>query len=143
MMVSILLVITALGLIVLGIVPGVEELWRIFIYLIISIIYISFWLGIAILFSIFLRSSATSAQAALAVWIFFSFFCIHRCQHPGQCIDTVSRCSQSGRPALARQACKSLFTYLTDGAVYGCDCNDYRSHAKIRPRGDDPGPDGK
>lgn len=74
MMVSIIFVITALGLIVLGIVPGVEELWRIFIYLIISIVYISFWLGIAILFSIFFRSTATSALAALAVWIFFSFF---------------------------------------------------------------------
>ena len=74
MMVSIVLVITALGLMILGIVPGVEELWRILIYLIISIIYISFWLGIAILFSIFFRSTATSALAALAVWIFFSFF---------------------------------------------------------------------
>jgi ABC-2 type transport system permease protein len=74
MMVSILLVITGLGLIILGIVPGFEELWRILIYLIISIIYISFWLGIAILFSIIFRSTATSALAALAVWIFFSFF---------------------------------------------------------------------
>ena len=52
MMVSIVLVITGLGLIILGIVPGVEEIWRIFIYLLISIIYISFWLGITILFSI-------------------------------------------------------------------------------------------
>lgn len=74
MMVSIVLVITGLGLIILGIVPGVEEIWRIFIYLLISIIYISFWLGIAILFSILFRSTATSALAALAVWIFFSFF---------------------------------------------------------------------
>jgi ABC-2 type transport system permease protein len=74
MMVAIVLVITGLGLIILGIVPGAEEIWRIIIYLIISIIYISFWLGIAILFSIFFRSTATSALAALAVWIFFSFF---------------------------------------------------------------------
>lgn len=74
MMVSIVLVITGLGLIVLGIIPGFEEIWRIFIYLLISIIYISFWLGVAILFSILFRSTATSALAALAVWIFFSFF---------------------------------------------------------------------
>jgi ABC-2 type transport system permease protein len=74
MMFSIVLVITALGLIVLGIIPGFEELWRIFIYLIISIIYISLWLGVAILFSILFRSTATSALAALAMWIFFSFF---------------------------------------------------------------------
>lgn len=74
MMVSIVLVITGLGLLVMGIVPGVEEIWRIIMYLIISIIYISFWLGVAILFSILFRSTATSALAALAVWIFFSFF---------------------------------------------------------------------
>jgi ABC-2 type transport system permease protein len=72
MMVSIVLVITALGLIVMGIIPGIEEIWRIIVYLIISIIYISFWLGVAILFSILFRSTATSALAALAVWIFFS-----------------------------------------------------------------------
>ena len=58
----------------MGIVPGMEEVWRIIIYLVISIIYISFWLGVAILFSIFFRSTATSALAALALWIFFSFF---------------------------------------------------------------------
>ena len=74
MMVSIVLVITGLGLIVMGIVPGLEEIWRIIFYLIISIVYISFWLGVAILFSILFRSTATSALAALAVWIFFSFF---------------------------------------------------------------------
>jgi ABC-2 type transport system permease protein len=74
MMVAIILVITGLGLSTLGVVPGIEELWRIFIYLVISIIYIAFWLGVAILFSIVFRSVATSALAALAVWIFFSFF---------------------------------------------------------------------
>jgi len=74
MMLSIILVVTGLGLLTLGVVPGVEELWRIFIYLVISIFYISFWLGVAILFSILFRSVATSALAALAVWIFFSFF---------------------------------------------------------------------
>lgn len=74
MLVSIVLVITGLGLLVMGIVPGMEEIWRIIFYLIISIIYISFWLGVAILFSILFRSTATSALASLAVWIFFSFF---------------------------------------------------------------------
>jgi len=74
MLVAIILVISGLGLRVLGVVPGVEEIWRIIIYLIISIIYISFWLGISMLFSILFRSIATSALASIAVWIFFSFF---------------------------------------------------------------------
>jgi ABC-2 type transport system permease protein len=68
------LVISGLGLNVLGVVPGLEEIWRILIYLVISIFYIAFWLGVAILFSIVFRSVATSALAALAAWIFFSFF---------------------------------------------------------------------
>ena len=44
------------------------------IYLLISIIYVALWLAIAMLFSIVFRSVATSALAALATWIFFSFF---------------------------------------------------------------------
>jgi ABC-2 type transport system permease protein len=74
MLLSIVLVISGLGLTLVGIVPGVEEILRILIYLVISVVYISFWLAVAILFSILFRSTATSALAALAVWIFFSFF---------------------------------------------------------------------
>jgi ABC-2 type transport system permease protein len=74
MLVAIVLLISALGLILVGVVPGPEEVWRLFIYLVISIFYISFWLGIAILFSVAFRSTATSALAAIAFWIFFSFF---------------------------------------------------------------------
>lgn len=74
MMVSIVALISAIGLIKLGVKPGIEEFSRICIYLLISIIYISFWLGMAILFSILFRNVATSALAGLAVWIFFSFF---------------------------------------------------------------------
>ena len=74
MLFSIVLLITGLGLNLVGVVPGMEEIWRILIYLVISIIYISFWLGVAMLFSIVFRSIATSALAAFAVWMFFSFF---------------------------------------------------------------------
>ena len=73
-LISILLVVSGLGLKLIGVVPGFEEVWRIFLYLIISIFYISFWLGISILFSILFRGIATSALATLAIWIFFSFF---------------------------------------------------------------------
>jgi len=74
MLLSTVLVISGLGLAFVGLVPGVEEVWRLFIYLIISIFYISFWLGVSILFSILFRSIATSALASAALWIFLSFF---------------------------------------------------------------------
>jgi len=74
MLLSIVLVITGLGLMLVGIVPGPEEIGRILAYLLISVVYVAFWLGVAILFSILFRSTASSALASLAAWIFFSFF---------------------------------------------------------------------
>ncbi|HYA94179.1 MAG TPA: ABC transporter permease subunit [Thermodesulfobacteriota bacterium] len=73
-LVGIVLIIAGLGIRLIGVVPGSEEVWRLAIYVITSILYISFWLGISILFSVVFRSTATSALASLAVWIFFSFF---------------------------------------------------------------------
>lgn len=74
MLVSIVLVVSGFGLTLLGMVPGIEEIGRLAFYLVISIFYISFWLGIAILFSILFRSIPTSALASVALWIFLSFF---------------------------------------------------------------------
>jgi ABC-2 type transport system permease protein len=73
-LVGIVLIISGLGIRLIGVVPGSEEVGRLAIYLIISILYISFWLGVSILFSVIFRSTATSALASLALWIFFSFF---------------------------------------------------------------------
>jgi ABC-2 type transport system permease protein len=74
MLLAIILIISGLGLTLVGLVPGIEEIWRLLLYLIISIFYISFWLGISILFSISFKSIATSALASVALWIFLSFF---------------------------------------------------------------------
>jgi ABC-2 type transport system permease protein len=74
MVVSIVLVISGLGLILLGIVPGLEEIWRLIVYVVISVFYICFWLGLSILFSVLFRGIATSALASVALWIFLSFF---------------------------------------------------------------------
>jgi ABC-2 type transport system permease protein len=73
-MVSLVLIISGLGISLIGVVPGADEVWRLVIYLILSILYISFWMGAAILFSVVFRSTATSALASLAAWIFLSFF---------------------------------------------------------------------
>ena len=73
-LVSIVLLISGLGIRLIGVVPGAEEVLRLLIYVVISLLYIAFWLGISILFSVIFRSTATSALASLAIWIFFSFF---------------------------------------------------------------------
>jgi len=73
-MASLVLIISGLGIRLVGVVPGANEVWRLLIYLVLSILYISFWLGAAILFSVVFRTTATSALASLAAWIFLSFF---------------------------------------------------------------------
>lgn len=73
-LVSLMLLLTGMGLITVGVVPGWEEIGRLIVYLLVSIAYVSFWLGLAILFSILFKSLATSALASVALWIFFSFF---------------------------------------------------------------------
>lgn len=74
MLTALILLITGVGLLTVGVAPGWEEGFRVFTYLVVSIAYVSFWLGLSILFSILFRSVATSALASLALWIFFSFF---------------------------------------------------------------------
>jgi ABC-2 type transport system permease protein len=92
-LVGIVLIISGLGIRLIGVVPGSEEVLRLVIYVITSILYVSFWLGIAILFSVVFRSTATSALASLAIWIFFSFFVG---LGAGFVADAVAPVSQSG-----------------------------------------------
>ena len=74
LMTSIILLVAGIGLRMIGVAPGSEEVWRLMFFLAVTIVYGSFWLGLAMLFSIFFRRVATSALATIAVWIFFIFF---------------------------------------------------------------------
>ena len=74
MFLAILLLISGMGLLTLGVVPDLEEIGRLAVYLIVSVVYVGFWLGLAILCSVLFRSMATSALATLALWIFLAFF---------------------------------------------------------------------
>jgi len=74
LMTSIILLVAGVGLRMIGGPPGPEEVWRLIFFLAATIVYGAFWLGLAMLFSIFFRRVATSALAAIAVWIFFIFF---------------------------------------------------------------------
>jgi ABC-2 type transport system permease protein len=72
-MLSIVLLVTGLGIRMLGVVPSAEEAWRLFFFLILSVIYGSFWLGLSILFSIVFRWVAASVLASLGIWVLFGF----------------------------------------------------------------------
>jgi ABC-2 type transport system permease protein len=54
--------------------PTLEEIGRILIFLLLSVVYLSFWVALGLLFSVIFRREGTSALASVAVWLFFSFF---------------------------------------------------------------------
>ncbi len=74
MLASISLVLSGLGLRLIGIPPTGDEVVRLFLYLIIAVFYVAFWMALSILFSILFRQTATSALAGIALWIFVTFF---------------------------------------------------------------------
>ncbi len=64
----------AAGFLFSGIKPSGEQVLRVLIYLIYTVIYICFWLAMSMLFSVFTRHAATSALASIALWLFFAIF---------------------------------------------------------------------
>jgi ABC-2 type transport system permease protein len=63
-----------LGLITIGIPPIAEEFSRIICFILLSILYVSFWLNLSILFSVKFRQPATSALSGIAIWLFLTIF---------------------------------------------------------------------
>src|SRR5689334_10407758 len=71
---SILLLVIGMGVVLVGFPPNAEELWRMLIFTVIGIIYVGFWLALAMLFSLLLQRTVTAALAALALWLFLAIF---------------------------------------------------------------------
>ncbi len=101
---AVVLLVSGLGLATLGIVPGVEEILRLALYLIVSIFYIALWLGVGLLFSILFRSIPTSALASVALWIFLSFFVSMGAEALADAVAPVERSQGVARETLLRNA---------------------------------------
>jgi ABC-2 type transport system permease protein len=71
-LVALWLLVIGLGLYNLGLPPGLEEIARLLLFLLVSIAYAGVWLALALLFSILFRSAATAALASLGLWLFLN-----------------------------------------------------------------------
>ncbi len=58
----------------LGIVPGPDDIARVVAWVAVTVIYVGFWLAFAMLCSVVMRRAATSALAAIAVWLVVTLF---------------------------------------------------------------------
>ena len=72
--VSLCLLMIGGGLIITGVPIEPVEFFRIIGFIIISILYVGFWLSLSILLSVVFKRAATSALTAIGIWLFFTVF---------------------------------------------------------------------
>lgn len=73
-LVTLYLLMIGIGILLLGLPPSADEVTRSLAYLLATFIYTGVWLALALAFSTTIKATATSALAALSVWLIFSFF---------------------------------------------------------------------
>jgi len=66
------LLVVGLGVFLLGVPPGGEEIVRSLVFLLVTLAYAGVWLALAMLLSIVFRSAATAALVALGLWLFLA-----------------------------------------------------------------------
>jgi ABC-2 type transport system permease protein len=117
---ALLVVLTGLGLLVIGLVPTAEEIVRLIAFWFMSIVYLGFWLGLSILTSIVFRSVATSAMAAAVTWIFLGFFVPILGQTAASALTPLE---DPGKPAAAELAAYNrvsrIFSMASPPALFG------------------------
>ncbi|HZP97688.1 MAG TPA: ABC transporter permease [Candidatus Limnocylindria bacterium] len=83
MLVSITVLVGAIGIYRLGIVPTGEEVARLVAFLAVAALFVGFWVAISMAFSVYMRQPATAALAGIATWLFATFFL-------GMIVDTLA-----------------------------------------------------
>src|SRR3954447_12962135 len=68
MLTALVVLVTALGIVRLGIIPSPEELARVVVWLLATILYASFWLAFALLLSVVIRGPASAALVGFGSW---------------------------------------------------------------------------
>ncbi|MCO5235044.1 MAG: ABC transporter permease [Chitinophagaceae bacterium] len=71
---SLVLLMIGGGMVITGVAIEPVELLRILAFIALSIVYVGFWLSLAILLSVSFRHAATSALTAIGIWLFFTVF---------------------------------------------------------------------
>lgn len=71
---SLVLLMIGAGLILTGVPMEATELYRILTFVVLSVIYVGFWLSLSICLSVAFRHAATSAITAIGIWLFFTVF---------------------------------------------------------------------
>lgn len=74
MLTVLVILVSALGIVRLGIIPAPEEVARVVAWLLATILYASFWLAFALLLSVVIRGAASAALVGFGSWLALILF---------------------------------------------------------------------
>lgn len=93
LLVSVVLLVSGLGLRMIGVPPQLEEITRLTVFVLLAIVYSGFWLSLGVLFSLLFSRPATSALASIAVWLVLSFVLFVYLSSSGGAFHAIARFS--------------------------------------------------
>jgi ABC-2 type transport system permease protein len=70
----IIMIVSGVGILTIGVVPEVSDIFRLLTWLMASIVYVGVWLAMAMLASVAFRNAATSAIVAIGIWLALTVF---------------------------------------------------------------------
>jgi len=114
---AVTLIVAGIGILRLGIVPTVQEVARLLIWLVLTVVYIGLWLAFATVCSVLVRRAATSALLALGVWLVLSLFGVLLARVLAGLIDPVAA-SASAEDSLARAQLEQTLGAINPGTLY-------------------------
>lgn len=71
---SIVFIIIGIGIRAIGVPPTSEEILRILLFIIVCIIYGTFWMSLSLLFSVIMKNTVASILTVVPIWLFLVFF---------------------------------------------------------------------
>lgn len=74
MLAALVLFVSGIGIFRLGVVPSAAEITRLFVWLILAVVYVGFWQALATLASVVARRASTSALIPVGVWLVLTLF---------------------------------------------------------------------
>lgn len=74
MLVALVLFVSGIGIFRLGVVPSAAEVTRLFVWVILAVIYVGFWQALATFASVVARRASTSALIPVGAWLVLTLF---------------------------------------------------------------------
>jgi ABC-2 type transport system permease protein len=74
MLTALVVFVAGIGIFRLGVVPSLQEVTRLFVWLLLAVVYVAFWQGLATLVSVRTSRAATSALVPVGVWLVLALF---------------------------------------------------------------------